>query len=73
MSTHNPRSRASALVTGLFVVAATVVGLLAAVTGFQGTFLMLRSVLLGLLYVVVPVVVVAVALRSFFAFNAWRS
>lgn len=73
MSPHEPRNRASALVTGLLVVTVTVVGLLAAVTGLQGTIIVLRNVLLGLLYVVWPVAVIDLALRSFFAFNTWRS
>lgn len=64
-----PRTRSIA--AGL-VLAGVVVLALIGLHGPSGALDLILSGLLGVLYVVIPVVVLAVLLLGFFRFNAWR-
>lgn len=72
MATHASTSRVRSIVIGSLLLVVAVVGLLSLQYGPSGALDLLWSGLLGVLYVILPVVVLAVLLLGFFRFNAWR-
>lgn len=72
MATNSPTLSGRSIVGGLVIVGVVLIASLAFQYGPTATAAMLWSGLIGVLYIVIPVAVVATLLLGFFRFNAWR-